>query len=93
MPDTPTTDEPDRDLSHNPTTLPPTNKLNITDLPLAKLYTNNTGRLPIKACSGNQYITIAFYSRCNPILCTPYVYSLTGKGLHQGPFYYGAGNN
>jgi hypothetical protein len=36
---------------------------------LAKLYTNNTGRLPIRARSGNQYITIAFHSRCNAILC------------------------
>jgi hypothetical protein len=43
------------------------------EFPLAKLYTNNTGRLPIRACSGNQYITIAFHSHCNTILCTPYV--------------------
>jgi hypothetical protein len=53
--------------------LPPTNKLYITDFLLAKLYTNDTRRLPIWACSGNQYITIAFYSHCNAILCTPYV--------------------
>jgi hypothetical protein len=70
--DAPTTDKPE-DPSHKPTALPPTNKLYITDFLLAKLYTNNTGRLPIQARSGNQYITIAFHSHCNTILCTPYV--------------------
>jgi hypothetical protein len=73
-PDAPTTDEPD-DPSHKPTTLPSTNKLYNTDFLLAKLYTNDTGRLPIWACSGNRYITIAFHSCCNAILCTPYVNS------------------
>jgi hypothetical protein len=46
MMDAPTTDEPDRDPSHKPTTLPPTNDLYIMDFLLANLYTNNTGRLP-----------------------------------------------
>jgi hypothetical protein len=67
--DAPTTDEPE-DPIHKPTALPSTNKLYITDFPLAKLYTNNTGRLPIRARSSNQYITIAFHSCCNTILCT-----------------------
>jgi hypothetical protein len=43
------------------------------DFPLAKLYTKDTGRLPIWACNGNQYITITFHSHCNAILCAPYV--------------------
>jgi hypothetical protein len=72
MPDAPTTDEPE-DHIHKPTALPSTNKLYITDFPLTKLYTNNTGRLPIWAGSGNQHITIAFHSHCNAILCAPYV--------------------
>jgi hypothetical protein len=42
--DAPTTDEPE-DPTHKPTALPSTNELYITDFPLAKLYTNNTGRL------------------------------------------------
>ncbi len=71
MPDAQTTDKPDP--SHKPTTLPSTNKLYIMDFLLAKLYTNNTSRLPIRACSGNQYIIITFHSRCNAILCAPYV--------------------
>jgi hypothetical protein len=70
--DAPTTDEPE-DPILKPTTLPSTNKLYITDFPLAKLYTDNTGRLPIQACSGNQYIAIAFHSHCKAILCAPYV--------------------
>jgi hypothetical protein len=71
-PDSPTTDEPE-DPIHKPTALSSTNELYITDFPLAKLYTNNTGRLPIRARSGNQYIIIAFHSCCNAILCAPYV--------------------
>ncbi len=70
LPDAQTTDKPEYP-SHKPTTLPSTKKLYITDFPLAKLYTNNTGRLPIRACSGNQYITIAFHSHCNAILSPP----------------------
>jgi hypothetical protein len=46
-PDTPPTEEPSVDPRSKPTKLPPTNKLYITDVPLAKLYTNNNGRLPI----------------------------------------------
>jgi hypothetical protein len=71
-PDTPTTNKPE-DPSHKPTTLPSTNKLYIMDFLLAKFYTNDTRRLPIQACSGDQYIPIAFHSRCNAILCTPFV--------------------
>jgi hypothetical protein len=69
--DAPTTDEPKP--IHKPTKVPSTNELYITDFLLTKLYTNDTGRLPIQACSGNQYITITFHSRCNAILCAPYV--------------------
>jgi hypothetical protein len=32
----------------------------------------DTRRLPIWACSGNQYITIAYHSQCNVILCVAY---------------------
>jgi hypothetical protein len=71
-PDAQTTDKPE-DPSHKPIALPSTTKLYITDFPIAKLYTNDTGRFPIQARSGNQYITIALHSRCNAILCAPYV--------------------
>jgi hypothetical protein len=42
-------------------------------MPLSKLYTDDTNKLPIQACSGNQYITIAYHKQCNVILCTPNV--------------------
>ncbi len=71
-PDTPPTEEPSIDPSNKPTILPLANKLYIMDFPLTKLYTDNTGRLPIQAHSCNQYITIAYHSQFNVILCTPY---------------------
>jgi hypothetical protein len=39
---------------------------------LTRLYTNDTGRLPIQARSSNQYITIAYHKLSNVILCAPY---------------------
>jgi hypothetical protein len=36
--------------------------------PLSKLFTNDTGRFPIRACSGNQYVMIAFHPDGNLIL-------------------------
>jgi hypothetical protein len=41
-------------------------------MPLSQLYTNDTGRLPIRAQSGTQYITIAYHKLSNAILCAPY---------------------
>jgi hypothetical protein len=55
----------------NPT-LPLSNQLYIAEMSLSRLYTNNTGRLPIQARSGNQYITIAYHKLSNVILCAPY---------------------
>jgi hypothetical protein len=57
------TEEPSVDPSIKPTQLPPTNELYITDFPLAKLYTNNTGRLLMQPRSGNQFIMIAYHSQ------------------------------
>jgi hypothetical protein len=36
--------------------------------PLSKLFANKTGRFPIRACSGNQYVMIAFHANSNLIL-------------------------
>jgi hypothetical protein len=36
--------------------------------PLSKLFTNNTGRFPVRAHSGNQYVMIAFHANGNLIL-------------------------
>jgi hypothetical protein len=60
-----------------PTTLPtpapipedtPSNQLVIKVPPLSRLYTDDTGRFPIRARSGNQYIMIALHTDCNLIL-------------------------
>jgi hypothetical protein len=46
----------------------PSNQVFIIITPLIKLFTNNTGRFPIRACSGNQYVMIAFHAKGNLIL-------------------------
>ena len=40
--------------------------------PISKLYTDNTGRFPIKARSGNQYVMIAYHEDGNLILQQPF---------------------
>jgi hypothetical protein len=55
----------------DPTT-PLSNQLYIAEMPFSRLYTDDTGRLPIRARSGNQYITIAYHKLSNVILCAPY---------------------
>ncbi len=46
----------------------PSNQVIIVTKPLSKLFTNHTGRFPIRACSGNQYFMIAFHANSNFIL-------------------------
>jgi hypothetical protein len=46
----------------------PSRLLFVTTQPLSKLYTNDTGRFPVKAKSGNQYVMIAFHADGNLIL-------------------------
>ena len=52
--------------------LPSTNDLHIIVEPIRKLYTDDTGRFPSKARSGNQYLMIAFHSDTNAILVAPF---------------------
>ncbi len=54
-------------MTTSPEDVPP-NQVFIKVYPLSRLYTDDTGRFPIKACSGNQYITIAFHADGNLIL-------------------------
>ena len=44
------------------------NLLVVNVVPLSKLYTDDTGRFPVRACSGNQYVMIAYHANCNLIL-------------------------
>jgi hypothetical protein len=46
----------------------PSNQVFVMIKPLSKLLTNNIGRFPIRACSGNQYVMIAFHANGNLIL-------------------------
>ncbi len=52
--------------------LPPpvatSNQVFVVTKPLSKLFIYNTGRFPIRACSGNQYVMIAFHADSNLIL-------------------------
>jgi hypothetical protein len=46
----------------------PSNQVFITVQPLSRLYTDDTGRFPVRAHLGNQYIMIAFHTDGNLIL-------------------------
>ena len=48
------------------------NELFIQVTPISKLYTDDTGRFPIHARSGNQWIMIAFHCNANMILSAPF---------------------
>ena len=55
---------------HPPTAAPasPSNELSIHVIPISKLYTDDTGRFPVRARSGNQYVMIAHHADGNLIL-------------------------
>ncbi len=46
----------------------PSSEVYITVYPISKLYTDDTGRFPVKARSGNQYVMIAYHADGNIIL-------------------------
>jgi hypothetical protein len=57
----------------NPATpVVPSNALHLTVVPLSKLYTDDTGRFPVRARSGNQYVMIAYHVDGNLILQQPF---------------------
>jgi hypothetical protein len=47
------------------------NQVFVVTKPLSKLFTKDTGCFPIRACSGNQYVMIAFHANGNLILHPP----------------------
>ena len=47
---------------------------------ISKLYTSDTGRFPIKARSGNQYLMVAYHFESNAILVSPFK---TRKDKHR----------
>jgi len=50
----------------------PSNDLFLTVVLLSKLYTDDTGRFPVRARSGNQYVMIAYHVDGNLILQQPF---------------------
>jgi hypothetical protein len=46
----------------------PLNEVHIQVFPISKLYTDDTGRFPVKAHLGNQYVMIAYHADGNLIL-------------------------
>ena len=51
-----------------PEAVAPSNLVIVTIVPLSRLYTDDTGRFPIWARSGNQYVMIAYHTNGNLIL-------------------------
>ena len=50
----------------------PTNTLIFCEIPLSTLFTDDIGRFPIRAMSGNQYIKLAYHDAANVILVQPF---------------------
>ena len=48
------------------------NELHLQVTQISKLYTDDTGLFPVHACSGNQYIMIAYHRDANVILAEPF---------------------
>jgi hypothetical protein len=57
----------------------PMNDVTIIEIPISTLYTDDMGRFPIRAQSGNQYIMVAFNNAANVILVEPF----KSKGNHH----------
>ena len=58
---------PESDNTHLEDELP-SNQLFIKTIPISKLYTDDTGRFPVQAHSGNQYVMVAYHANANLIL-------------------------
>ena len=60
----------------------PTNQVIFWEVPLATLFTDDFGRYPIRAMSGNQYIMLAYHDAANVILVQPFA---SKKDHHRIP--------
>ena len=61
-------------LQQQPHILPQvnSNEFQVFVTPISKLYTDDTGRFPVHAGSGNRYIMIAYHCNANLILAEPF---------------------
>ena len=53
-------------------TPPDTHEVHITEIAASTLFTDDTGRFPIRSRSGNQYIMVAYHQASNAILVQPF---------------------
>ena len=60
-------------------------ELHIKVTPISKLYTDDIGRFPVHARSGNQYIMISYHCDANLILAEPFT---SRKDTHRLLAYY-----
>lgn len=75
-------DSPTSEPSSKPTAM--ANELHIKVEHISKLYTDDTGRFPTRARSGNQYIMVAYHCDSNAILVAPFK---SRKDLHRQAAY------
>ena len=52
--------------------IPTSNELHIRVKHISKLYTDDTGKFPVRSHSGNQYIMVAYHCDSNAILAVPF---------------------
>ena len=62
----------------------PSNELHIRMENISKLYTNDTGRFPVRSRTGNQYIMVAYHCDTNAIFAVPFK---TRADRHRLPAY------
>ena len=55
-----------------PVSIPTSNELHIRVQHISKLYTDDTGKCPVRSRSGNQYIMVAYHCDSNTILAVPF---------------------
>jgi hypothetical protein len=61
-----------------------THTVGLLEIPLNKLFTDDTGRFPIRARSGNQYLMVAYHYTTNAILIRPFA---SKADAHRIPAY------
>ena len=77
------TDHTTTDLAHLEHISDP-HAIDVLKIPLSKIFTDDTGRFPIRARSGNQYLMVAYHQLSNAILIHPFA---SKADAHRIPTY------
>ena len=64
--------QPPLDTPPTPLPAPPTHEVHLTEIAASTLFTDDTGRFPVRSRSGNQYIMVAYHQDANAILIQPF---------------------